>query len=410
MKEGRQKIAFYVICIIISILALCLYSNEVFIKYSDFNAHIKYAESLPNMFRLGLGAFLHGENERQLSYPVWHIIFYAVDSILNWISSTIVSLGNEWHIKVLAVAIENMFLLLFTYILYFKYMYKKLENYKFKAFSLSFLAGLLIFIGPIYLPILNHYYLGQFTANVWHNPTTIVVKPLAFIVFQLFCEIFEKKEIQSLKRYLLFGGLLAFSIFLKPSFIQCFLPAVVIICLVDFFFVTRTNLLKYICIAISVIPAGILTIIMGRNSTSGFVIKINPFFVWSQYSNNCVMSLLVSIAFPLTMFWLLYHLYSIKKKINCRIVLAWICFVVALLQFILFDQVENGQSQLFGDFLWAVYISVGFINIESLVVLVDSFKDGSTIRNIIPMSFFSIQAYCGIAYFMGIIVNSAWGL
>ena len=103
--------------------------------------------------------------------PLWHLMTYMVVKAL--------------HCRVqIAAGLVSGLLIALTYIAAYFVIRKEvpgLESYEAAALDL-----VLHLAGAIYVPFFNKEpYLGQGTPNIWHNPTTIAVRPIALLIFVL---------------------------------------------------------------------------------------------------------------------------------------------------------------------------------------------------------------------------------
>lgn len=78
--------------------------------------------------------------------------------------------------------------------------------------------------------------MGQGSPNTWHNPNNFMVKPFAIViflaVFRILEDIIERRTIEK-KRFIKIAIFAELSVFEKPSFLQGFLPALVIYLLIN---------------------------------------------------------------------------------------------------------------------------------------------------------------------------------
>ena len=90
-------------------------------------------------------------------------------------------------------------------------------------------------VSAIYVPSFNETpYLGQGSPNPWHNPTTIMVRPIALLVFVIVIGEcvrvqrggFRKGQGLRVWKGILIAVLLLLSNLSKPSFVQIFYPAI----------------------------------------------------------------------------------------------------------------------------------------------------------------------------------------
>lgn len=234
----------------------------------------------------------------------------------------------------------------------------KSEDKKLAAFFSLFL----IFVMPIIhystssdgLSKVSHIYLGNVSPNQWHNSTLIFAMPANIIWFY-----YSVKNIHSekLSSFFMMGALCLLSIICKPNYALAFLPVLCTAILVFDFCLKRyfRGLAKVFIIATpSVFVLGwqwYLTFSNHHLSNHPITTKIAPLLVWSHYSSNIPLALLLSIAFPLLV--LIFYF----RKIDSYLILSWCTFLVALSTMILFVELPNWQA---ANFLWGA-IAANFI-------------------------------------------------
>lgn len=191
-----------------------------------------------------------------------------------------------------------------------------------------------------------HVYLGNIAPNQWHNSTLILAMPLNLILFY-----FSVKNIKSekLSSFIVIGGLTMISILCKPNYALAFIP---VLCTVIFISNVKAQQYLRAIIKCSLIafPA-LLTLAYQWYSTyinndlfaPGAKIIIAPFFVWSNYSPHIVISLLLSVAFPILV--LLFYF----RKMDSYLKLSWLTFIVATFIMATFAEFPNWGAW---NFLW----------------------------------------------------------
>lgn len=336
-----------------------------------------------------------------ISYPLWHIfvlllreLFFAVvphvgeNQILMYANAAV----NAGSVAVVVPIIGIFF--------------KDLLKIRWQAAVLAIISGLLLFTGPLDAsPLLGTYYLGAYPGNIWHNPTFLLMRPLALLTVLLYFKIFSEKK-DTLK-YLLWAAIcMALSALCKPSFFQAFLPGLVLYCVI--FFLWKRNketFLFCLKIAASCVPVGVIAILqfvigLTGNATEGGI-GFAPFYVWMYFTSNVPLSLLVSIAFPL----LVAVLLVIRKTWDTNVLLILCMFVSALLQYSLL-YIKAGPFA--ADFCWGLELSIFFcfmVGIKALwkeTVKIREVKGRITAFPIICWIVFILHVLFGIEYFINI--------
>ncbi|PHV70169.1 hypothetical protein CS063_11875 [Sporanaerobium hydrogeniformans] len=270
------------------------------------------------------------------------------------------------------------------------------------------------FFGPLYFPSFSsNYYLGQGTFNTWHNPTNNSVKFIAISALFLFIYYFNMDENEKIffrgknisKRSFLniIVGLLSFiSVFIKPSFFQVFAPTIVIVYLIDWIR-TKRNIIFYIKDGVVFIPATLVIfydvffLFFSSTRTRGGI-EIAPLDVWNYYSPNIIISILITITFPLfTIF-----LKSSKQQSKNINYIPFIFYIVALLEFALLAEHTGRYS---GNFMWGMNLGIGILFLYSIFKFIKYNKEYSTNSKIITR----IYIYIFIGYVL-LASHFLWGI
>lgn len=217
-------------------------------------------------------------------------------------------------------------------------------------------------VGPIFFFTMpERTYLGYITGNVYHNPTVILLRPLAIAVFFLgFQQLYARP---AWKPILLGGVLLALATQAKPNFSLTFLPAIALFALFDLKRFRSINW-WYIFVGLALPAAAILAeqYYMTYTGSNGDSIIFAPFQAILQYVPNIgteLLFILLSILFPLA-FTILYRQQLRKEK---TILLAWLNFLVGLAIALLFTEVEEQHAL---NFWWGPMVGLYILFIETI--------------------------------------------
>lgn len=232
-----------------------------------------------------------------------------------------------------------------------------------KSDGAEVISLLTLIVGPFYAPWFNRsYYLGQGTPNVWHNPTTLMVRPFALLAFALLCYMLsniEKGEHIPRRMYWGLSGILFITTLAKPSFIQSLIPALGIYILLQCVILKFRTWKQCLCICLCFIPPVLIMLYQFLQSffrdERGEGIGIGWLEVYSQQSPNCFVSAFLVLIFPLA-----YILLNYRKLIHyCDLRLAWLNFGVAWLEGALLF--ENGPRKADGNFGWACILAYSIL-------------------------------------------------
>lgn len=237
--------------------------------------------------------------------------------------------------------------------------------------GISAIGGLILhLVCAIYVPWFNPKpYSGQGTPNIWHNPTTIMVRPFALAAFLLVVREMEQSRRSGFrkgpgwKKGFATAVLLILCNMAKPSFVQIFYPAIFLL-MVIWLIVYRGKSLKLalellaICLPSLLVMALQFVISFSSGSAakeSGSSVAIMPFAVVRLYTPNVWVSLLLAIAFPLLMLGIAWG----KKALDWTAGLAWLMLFSGFMERILLA--ETGERFTHGNFNWGFQLSLYFV-------------------------------------------------
>jgi hypothetical protein len=205
----------------------------------------------------------------------------------------------------------------------------------------------------------GHMYNGYIALSVYHNPTILLVKPIAVLHF-IWLDSWLKNQNNSFA--FIFSGavLLAFSAIAKPSYVVVLLPAATILMIVYRFPLRRFILSIFL-------PATLILVVMVAatyGGNSGFVVA--PFKVishstmlWTVYPK-----LVLSILFPLS----LLVMFGRELLTDRLVTLAWLMFSIGTgYGWIL---AESGERMFHGNWLWSGQIAAFLLFISSTRFLI----------------------------------------
>lgn len=339
MKERRsRKNAGMWICVsLLFLLTLVMVKAQMrkgdeILLYSDFATHSTWA----------VGELPDPEYDKFYAYPLWHLAVRAVNMLL--------PIGREWS----AALVTAVLLGLTTAVLY-RYVYGQLSQ----KLSMQRICGLvcgLMVLTAIYVPWLNpQVYLGQSSPTIWHNPTNMAVKPLALLGFLLFLDVYKKREKPDGKELAGLSAVLLLSCFVKPSFVQGFLPAVVLFLLTELVRTRGKSFLFSLKMAAVFVPSGCyflyqyLSVFGGDSERS---IGIAPFAVMRLDTAHPLCSMVQAVAFPLFVLCVL----GVKRiRKDRELFFSVLFYLTGLLEFILLIEWNEPAS---GNFEWGLQLAM----------------------------------------------------
>lgn len=347
------------------------YQEKVLTNLSHVGFHVALLEGTSFLAAFRIGDFLISHN---LPIEAMKTLFFDYASIMaerneiNIRASSVLTLSDSMIINyhITAAILFSFFITLSTLVIYL--LLRKFVAADFPHFAYAAMAVMLIVVTPVYVPFFNrHFYIGQGSPNVWHSPTYAMMKPLAYLGFLLFFEIFGK--VRPLKFEVLFVLILISGIIIKPSFALVFIPSAFLFLLITDIYNIR-NIFHFIALCVPV--AGVLLyqsrIAYGQSSK----VILDFMGVWSICSPSIPFSILRSLLFPLTVL-IIFCLRRRPFNDSYPLLLAWIMAVVSLLQVMFLA--ESGPRYSDGNFFWGWNISLDMLFIFSVVELMRFSKE-----------------------------------
>lgn len=332
---------FWITLFFMFAVTLVMTKIEMGKEYTDFRTHSRWA----------VGELPDPQFDKFYFYPVWHFCVKVVNYLL--------PLGREWSASFVTACFVGMAgAVLYLYI-------KKEMGERWPVWKCVLLTLALLFLTALYMPWFNkEIYLGQSSPTIWHNPTNLAVKPVALLIFLCFVKLYQERENIKSRYFVLTSALLLFSCFIKPSFIQGFLPGVVLFLIIEMITDKGKTFVFSLKTALMFVPAGLYFIIqylLMFDGSSSRRIGIQPFAVMRLDSPNPVISVFMGIAFPLFVVLAL----GIRKVFADKALwLSLMVYIVSLLEFVLFIEETEAAS---GNFEWAMQLAMFFLFIMTAV-------------------------------------------
>ncbi|MCR4588564.1 MAG: hypothetical protein K5682_09185 [Lachnospiraceae bacterium] len=277
------------------------------------------------------------------------------------------------------------------------------------AVSLVFVSMLYAPSG-VYLPGMDHKYLGVFTANPYHNATYLATRPFSIVAFYLFLRIRNHYEEKIEK-----GEAIGFTVALllttmtKPSFTLVFGMAAAVVLIIGLIRGKGKNIRQTILFAVCFLPT-VLDLLYqykgvfeAQGSAEETGIGIGFFSAWSLYCHNIPLAIVLALAFP--GLYLVLHLPELKKDKTFRF--SWVMMACAF--FSLAFLYEKGDRFDDLNFSWGYMHGIFFVFAVSLTRLIkDSFlfleekkKSGKT-GMLLSLEWLAYLWHlgCGIKYFL----------
>ena len=281
--------------------------------------------------------------------PVWHLLTYGVVKLL--------------HCRVeIAAGIVSGLLIVLTYVIAFVTIRNTVPGLE--GHEVAGLDLVLHLVSAIYVPFFNKEpFLGQGTPNIWHNPTTICVRPIALLTLLLVASMcMEVREAEFEKgipvgKAILTAILLILSCLAKPSFVQVFYPAIFTLMVIWLIMFKGKNLkvaFQLLAVCIPSLLVMILQFVSAFYSTNDGSegIQIAPFAVAGARTPSIPISMILVCAFP----FLMLIITAIKKEFTWGDALAWLMYLWGLIWRLFLA--EKGDRMYDGNFSWGYMLAI----------------------------------------------------
>jgi len=393
---------FFVICLIAySVLMLILFyhqtcaHNDPWLFLSDMEAYLQ--------------TILGQESGFDFPYPIffWLGKFFYIFTDIEW-----------------AGALASMVFNSLSPIVLYYYLQKTLQKYYEKlscgkwmgiltilfVYSLLFISMLYAPKG-VYLPGVNHKYLGVFSPNPLHNATYMATRPFAIVAFFLYVRILDYYEERTdWKEFFWFGFFLLLTTMTKPSYSLLLVSSAGLLMAFRVFATKWKNIIPSLKLGCAFVPTFIALIyqfggVFGEraqaNSSGGIGFGFAQ--AWKVHMDNIPFAIVLALAFP--GFLLLFRLKELK--INTLYRFSWFQVIVSLLELLLLY--EKGEERFVHmNFSWGYMHGLFFVFVASLILLIQN-----TIQAIVEKKVwykctllilfwlaYGWHLFCGIHYFL----------
>jgi hypothetical protein len=366
-----------VVLLLISILYTPLFYLDIFRKtVNDYRVHLSWA-MLIGTAPIKIPGYI-------LAHSLWQYLVFGIHQITfspYKVSAFLVTLG----------CVE-----LAGWVLYREFL-AVTDRAAWPKWSAVGLSVALLVVNPITILALSDHnlYLGYLSVNSYHNPTILLLKPIALLQFIYTARSFTKFSVSG-KEIAAIAVLSLLSAYAKPSFTICLLPALGI--LVVLRWVMKQSIpWKPLVWGIGLPSAAILLLQFWMSYTGNQEGKIifTPLGVMQMYSGNLLAKLLLSILFPI-----LVTIFYRKQVISSpNMLMAWICFFFGA--FYSYFLAESGSRFRDGNFVWSGEITVFILFFASTIFFLEmQAKDGSLKNSVQKMIFgaWSLHLLAGVVY------------
>ncbi len=297
----------------------------------DFPAHARFAEEIARTGQVTIPHFF---------YELSLIAVHALRPAESWKS---------------AAMVVSMTTVLLTTLLLSRWVTSVVpeSNFPLRLAAVVILPMALLTLQPV-LPLgpleREPWFIGAFPANQYHNPTTLLSRPVAlalfgFGIFAAFGPSRPWRSIAGCAALVLVSGLI------KPSFLMAFLPAVGLIAIVNWKRADWKLLALGLGIPTTLLLAGQFALRYRVQADDGVAIVYAPLLVLGLYGPTDLVTLgtrlVASVLFPLVV-TIVFLPQALRER---GVVLSWLAFAVGISWGYLFA--ETGGKTSAGDFLWS---------------------------------------------------------
>ena len=375
-------------------------SAEISNKKSPISEHLPVL-----LFSLPLCYFMYGIVMKQVPYDltdynghvhVYLATFTGVSALEGWKMTPYFL----WHLFVLffnkffclqidiSAAVTSCIFLLASYFVTV-YMLERWSSYNghtLNSTATAFISFSLTILQTIWIDHLDagsSRLLGTFSINPLFNPTHMAARPFALLCFMLIIDLWKAMDGKntvffpySKKKIMIFLSIsLALSAFAKPVFAEMFIPAVGLIMLYRQIVSVRNNkgadyfkscllpafLVSVPCILV-ILAEFMAYFLFGGSYGGGEGVVITGWLeVWSLFSENIPLSILLGMSFPI-----LIMITDAKNFFKTDIgILGTVSYIVGFLQAALLG--EGGDKLSHGDFIWPMLFGMLLLWVSALL-------------------------------------------
>lgn len=361
-------------------LLVCTLSIFLYLNYHQVYANKIYGESYKSQLKSfnsdtiphieSLKKFFNGD--LYIPHPLWHI------------SVKIISACTSLSIENSAIIFSSLILIFWVFLIYLL-VKKSLSSYYPSMENLyMIITVMIIVIGPLTLPF-NIIFLGQGSPNIWHNITLWTVKPFGLLTIILTIKALASNKL----KYYIYAILFAIvSLFAKPNFILVFIPSLLVLIITKKIF-SKSSLLFLGILILLIISLLYYQMINTFTTDSSIILDFTG--VWSLYTKNIALSILLALAFPIS-FTLMYP----KSLQVDTIYLAWLQIFFGIILFMFFA--ETGVRYTHGNFGWSYMIALSFIYLFTIIEFIRVFKTLSQWKKVLLLTLLIYQSFVGLYY------------
>jgi hypothetical protein len=267
------------------------------------------------------------------------------------------------------------------------------------SFGIIIAAPLFIFAN-----IDHKFYFGYIGFAVYHNPTIILLRPLALVLWlHTITNINNKVNFP-----IILSGffVMVLATLAKPSYSMCLVPGIGLVILWQIIRQRKVN--WWFMVFGFFLPAFLILgwqyLVTFQSEAQNTSIIFAPFKVIRWMSHKIVFKFLLSIIFPLST-----SIFYIKRLIHDKaMMISW--FIFGIGSFFGYFLAEGGKSIYNGNFLWSTQITLFILFFQSIIFLLNQKTTGnySLLARIILWTIFGAQVIFGIIYYVHCFINPVY--
>lgn len=315
-------------------------------QVTDYDEHLEFAQSMVESGNVELP----------------HFLYHALVILAHKSLST-----QDFHTsETLVIVLGHLLLSLVVYVI-FRSGFSESTSSPGALVSIVMTLSVML-VSPVTLFTLGRHnlYFGYiYPANVYHNPTIILLKPLALLLFFFAAKVFTRQSYGKGFRFVaILVVLTILSSLTKPNYIICLLPGAVLFAGYRGF---RNQVVDWKCLILGIIVPAVailgwqyyFTYTASSETLKSSQIILAPLKVVAHYSSGLFPKFILSMAFPLCV----YGAYFRKAVHNIELNLSWGIFLIGA--FYTYFLAEGGSRMYSGNFWWSGQITLFILFVMS---------------------------------------------
>ena len=327
--------------------------------------------------------------------------------MIGWMLDLLYRHGVGIKGMVLYLALVISFLILANYV-YLKFFCKGTNV---KRFVLQALSGMMLFMGPIFIPKFHEYfYRWSFQTFAWHSPTEQAMILFSVLAVICFVKMYENSVSGVDYKWWIATAVMVFlSAFSKPAFAIDLMFATVALFLIDLFNPKegefKSKFFKLFIMGCSLIPTALYMLVVVKYNFNGSDdlqrATVNFTIKHVLEYPNIFAAIICGLAFPIVVWVTNFRL--LKEK---RYKTVFAIFIMGVAQWTFFR--EGGVRERHGNFAWGRQVGCYLLFLTSLAMAVNNWKDDDFMKGkpilrkayfAVLICLFAMHLVCQLYYF-----------